>query len=337
MAAVTASGANQPVANRALAADDTGKVCEMKFIEINRNMRDMMRLRMGWALLATLLGGWLAPHAAAGAVSVFVSIAPQKYFVQQIGKQLVDVQVMVPPGADPHTYEPRPRQMVALSTAALYFAIGIEFESARLDKIAAANPRMAVVHTDAGIRRIAMTAGHHGKAHHHGEEDRHGGDGLDPHIWLSPPLVRQQAVSIRDALKRVDPGNAAAYDAHCREFTARIDRLDVRFRTMFEGKRGLRFMVFHPSWGYFAHSYGLEQVPIEVEGKRPKPAQLAALIERAREKGIRVIFVQPQFSRKSADLIAREIGGRVVFADPLAEDWAANLQAVADEFQAALR
>jgi zinc transport system substrate-binding protein len=96
-------------------------------------------------------------------------------------------------------------------------------------------------------------------------------------------------------------------------------------------------MVFHPAWGYFAHTYGLEQVPVEVEGKAPKPAQLQALIERARQKGITVIFVQPQFSTKSAALIAKEIHGQVVFADPLAEDWQANLRQVARKFKAALK
>jgi zinc transport system substrate-binding protein len=95
--------------------------------------------------------------------------------------------------------------------------------------------------------------------------------------------------------------------------------------------------VFHPAWGYFAHAYGLTQVPVEIEGKEPKPAQLKALIQHAREEGIKVIFVQPQFSSKSAKLVAREIGGEVAFVDPLAEDWSANLREVADKFRAALR
>ena len=96
-------------------------------------------------------------------------------------------------------------------------------------------------------------------------------------------------------------------------------------------------MVFHPAWGYFAHAYGLEQVPIEIEGKNPKPAQLEALIALAREQQIRVVFVQPQFSVKRAELVAREIGGQVAFADPLALDWLNNLQEVAGKFEAALK
>ena len=96
-------------------------------------------------------------------------------------------------------------------------------------------------------------------------------------------------------------------------------------------------MVFHPSWGYFARQYGLEQVPIEIEGKAPKPAQLAELIGHAKEQNIQIIFVQPQFSRKSAEVVAREIGGKVVFADPLAEDWLQNLADVAEKFRQAAR
>ncbi len=101
--------------------------------------------------------------------------------------------------------------------------------------------------------------------------------------------------------------------------------------------QGQQFMVFHPAWGYFAHSYGLQQVPVEIEGKDPKPAQLKALIEHARENQIKSIFVQPQFSSKSAKLVAKEIGGQVTVADPLASDWYINLREVARKLKAALK
>ena len=292
---------------------------------------------------------------------VFVSIVPQKFFVQQIGKDLVDISVMVQPGADPHTYAPKPKQMIDLSKSKIYFAIGVSFENAWLDKIAAVNPDMRVVHTDHGIEKLAMAAHHHhddadehheGKHHdknshdhkkgeHHGDadhdEDHHEHAGLDPHIWLSPPLVKIQARSILAALREVDPEHRNVYDANFKAFSAQIDQLDADIKKIFAGKTGLQFMVFHPAWGYLAHAYGLKQVPIEIEGKNPKPAQLKELIEHAKEREIRVVFVQPQFSTKSAELVAREIGGQVAFADPLAEDWMANLRQIADKFQAALK
>lgn len=281
----------------------------------------------------------LRTGSAAEPVPVFVSILPQKYFVQQIGGDRVAVEVMVQPGASPHAYEPKPRQMGALATTRAYFAIGVSFESAWLGRISAANPGMKIVHTDEGVEKIAMAdphaeGGHSGEAH--SREDHHHG-GLDPHIWLSPPLVKIQAGTILAALQEIDPAHREDYEANCRKFLAEVDRLDARLRTLFSGKKGLRFMVFHPAWGYFARAYGLTQLTVEIEGKDPKPAQLMALIREAREKNIRVIFVQPQFSAKSASLVAREIGGRVVDADPLAEDWMANLLSVADKFNEALR
>jgi len=281
---------------------------------------------------------------AADRITVFVSIKPQRYFVQQIGKDRVDVRVMVPPGASPATYEPRPKQMADLSAARVYFAIGVAFENAWLEKISAVNPGMKVVHTDDGIKKIPMATHFHPdqasrdyRKENHSDADGRSGRGLDPHIWLSPPLVKIQARSILSALQDIDPGHQDRYAANYHQFIARIDELDADLKKTFAGKQHRQFMVFHPAWGYFARAYGLQQVPIEIEGKSAKPARLKALIEHAREKGIKVIFVQPQFSSKSAELVAREIGGQVVFADPLAEDWLANLTAVADRFKAALK
>jgi zinc transport system substrate-binding protein len=262
-------------------------------------------------------------EAAVDRITVFVSIAPQKYFVQQIGKDLIDVRIMVPPGASPAAYEPRPKQMTELTASRMYFAIGVAFENTWLDKIAAVNPGMKVIHTDNGIKKIPMDAHPHpdrvGRKESHSDEDEHAHDGLDPHIWLSPPLVKIQARTILASLQEIDPERQNTYAANYREFISRIDELDAGLKKTFAGRQNLQFMVFHPAWGYFARAYGLRQVPIEIEGKNPKPALLKDLIVHAREKGIRVVFVQPQFSTKSAEIVAREIGGRVAFADPLAE------------------
>lgn len=329
----------------------------------------MHRLIKLISIFIALLSVFLSNAFAADKLPVFVSIVPQKYIVQQIGKELVDVQAMVQPGASPATYEPKPKQMADLLKTKIYFAIGVPFESAWLEKIAATSPKMKVVHTDHGIEKLAMAAHHHhdddavyhGSEHHeegdhdhekgghHGEpehepghepeheKDHHEHAGLDPHIWLSPPLVKIQARAVLAALEEADPGHGSVYEANFREFASRIDQLDADLKKTFAGKQGLRFMVFHPAWGYFAHAYGLKQIPIEIEGKDPKPAQLKALVQHARKNGIRVVFVQPQFSTKSAGLVAREIGGQVAFADPMAEDWMANLREVADKFQAALK
>jgi zinc transport system substrate-binding protein len=266
--------------------------------------------------------------------AVFVSIPPQKYFVQQIGKERVNVQVMVQPGASPATYEPRPRQMVAISKTQIYFAIGVAFEKTWLGKIAASNPKLRVVHTDHGIQKIPMAAHHH-DAEHQPEKERQGEP--DPHIWLAPTLVMTQARTILNALVKIDPAHRSVYEANTRAFVAKLAALDADLRNSFADRQGRKFMVFHPTWGYFARDYGLQQVPLEIEGKDPKPAQLKELIEHARKNHIKVIFVQPQFSSKSAKLVAREIGGQVVVADPLASDWSINLREVARKLKAALK
>lgn len=314
-------------------------------------------------------------------ITVFVSIFPQQHFVERIGGDRVSVEVMVSPGASPATYEPKPRQMAAISKARLYFAVGAPFESVWLERIASANPDMAIVRTQEGIEKRFMAAHHHGhgdddsdhghghdhaaEEHHHGHDhgdhddhdraekahnhdDHHGhaahseekesGGIPDPHVWLSPPLVMQQARNILDALVAADPEGRSGYATRYREFISEVVDVDLYLMEKFAAPDAKgQFMVYHPSWGYFADAYGLTQIPVELEGKEPKPAQLQGLIERAREDGVQVVFVQPQFSKRSAEIIAKAIDGEVVEVDPLAVNWAENLRSVADHFASAVR
>jgi zinc transport system substrate-binding protein len=283
---------------------------------------------------AFLIIFFYAPQEApARPLMVFVSILPQKYFAEKIGGDLVDVSLMVEPGANPHTYEPKPKQMVALAKANIYFAIGVPFETTWLEKIAATNPKMLVVHTDAGIKKIPMNT------HHQESELEHDHHSIkDPHVWLSPPLVIMLAGNMLKAFLRVDPAHRSIYEKNYNSFMKELVVLDGEIRATFKGKgKDVEFMVFHPAWGYFAQAYGLEQIPIELEGKQPKAAQLQSLIQYAKERGIKVIFAQPQFSRQAAQAIADSIGGQIVFADPLAADWERNLRQVASKFKAALK
>lgn len=287
---------------------------------------------------------WPTLGTGAESVPVFVSIVPQRYFVEKIGGELVKVSVMVKPGASPATYEPKPNQMVTLSKARIYYAIGVPFERVWLKKISAGNPKMLLVHTEKGIEKRPMKAHHHEEGNHKTLEkrsqepaDEHQGI-MDPHVWLSPPLVKIQAQNILDALLLVDPGHGTIYETNYKKFIAELDALDANIRGIFAGiGERVAFMVFHPAWGYFARTYGLEQIAVEMEGKEPKPADLKHLIHHARERGIKVIFVQPEFSTRSAQAIARAIGGEVVFANPLAPDWAINLKEIASKFKAALK
>jgi zinc transport system substrate-binding protein len=298
-------------------------------------------LRIGLALffLGTV---WPTFGMGAEAVPVFVSIVPQKYFAEKIGGELVSVSVMVQPGASPATYEPKPNQMVALSRAKIYYAIGVPFERVWLRKVNAANPKLLVVHTEKGIEKRPIKAHHHQERKHEilkkeGPADEHQGI-MDPHIWLSPPLVKIQAKNILNALLLVDPSHGTIYETNYRKFIVELDALDADIRGIFAGKgERVAFMVFHPAWGYFAQTYGLDQIAVEMEGKEPKPADLKDLIHHARGRGIKVIFVQPEFSARSAGAIAKAVGGKVVFANPLALDWASNLKEIATKFKAALK
>lgn len=294
-----------------------------------------MKSHLARFLGGALLGIGLALPAPAQPLEVTVSIPPQRYFVERIGGAAVTVNAMVRPGASPHEYEPTPQQMAALSRSRAYFAIGVEFEKAWLPRFRSAAKGLEVVDTLRGIERLPMaeprSAG--GTPSHDLE---HGG--ADPHVWLSPPLVRLQAMNIRDALIRLDPARAAEYRRNHDAFAREVNRIDEAVMAALAGAppERRRFLVFHPSWGYFARAYGLTELAIEVDGKEPGPRQLAAVIDIARKENIRVIFVQPQFSRKSADAVARALGARIATLDPLAEDWGANLQAAAQALGAAL-
>jgi zinc transport system substrate-binding protein len=290
-----------------------------------------------YVLLAMLLFGAMplagcqqrpTPKTSVEQLHVMVSIAPQKYFVERIGNGYVTVNVMVPPGAEPHTFEPKPAQLKALSHSSAYMRIRIDFESAWMDKIEAANPKMLVVDTTQGIKRMPMTAGYQEE----GEQTHTDkGENFDPHIWLSPPLVKVQAQTIANALVQLDAKHKQVYQANLERFLAEIDTLDADIRKALQGANR-KFIVFHPSWGYFARDYGLEMIPIQVGGQEPSAAELGALITKAKKEGIKVVFAEPEFSTQSADTIAREIGGEVLLLNPLSPDWLNNLRTVANTF-----
>ncbi|MBK1694909.1 ABC transporter substrate-binding protein [Chromatium weissei] len=268
---------------------------------------------------------WFIPLAVnAEPLRVFVSVAPQQTIVERLGGAQVVVEPLVKAGLSPHTYEPTPSQMARLARADSYIKIGMPFEAAWLPRIQAANSHMNVVDARDGIALQPALAHDHEDAaapHEHAE--------FDPHIWTSPLLVKQMAVTITNALANLDSAHAADYRANLAILINDLDALDRDLRTELANITPRQFMVFHPAWGYFAAAYGLEQIPIELNGKEPSAQQLAALIDQARREKVRVIFVQPQFPRKAAAQIAAAIDGTVEVIDPLAADYFANLRRVA--------
>lgn len=250
-------------------------------------------------------------------IRVAVTILPLADFVKNVGGDKVRIMVMVPPGASPHTYEPTPNQLIELSKAKIYVKVGsgLNFELVWMDKLMKINKDMLICDSSQGIQLI----------------------GKNPHIWLSPLNAKMQVENIYKALVQVDPVNEKYYARNKKNYLKKLDELDREIRNTLAGIKNRKFMVFHPAWSYFAREYNLEQVSIEKEGKKPTLKTLAKLIEQARALGIKVIFASPQFSAKSAEVIAREIGGRVVFIDPLARDYIANMYKLLNELAQALR
>jgi len=258
-----------------------------------------------------------------------VSILPQKYFVKKIVKDKFEVNVMVKPGASPHTYEPKSSQMKLLVDSKVYFSMGVSFEEVWLKKFQQSSKNTLFVDMTKGIEKIEMEKHEEeehvtSKANKHNEE-KHDHSGLDPHVWLDPILVKIQAKNIYETMILIDAQNSDFYKLNYEEFLKELDSLDANIRTILNPYSKKAFMVFHPSWGYFAKRYDLEQISIEVEGKEPKPNELIELIDEAKKHSVKIVFVSPQFSQKSAKTISSNIGATTTSIDSLAENWSEGL------------
>ena len=284
------------------------------------------------ALSAILLQSACGPQSSEKGdnLMVAVSVLPQKYFVEQISGDSIDIVVVVPPGANPATYEPSPSDMRNMSDVDVWFTIGVPFESPWLPRFTGSNPDLRIRSTIENIERLPIdryTAGAHETIPTH-----HGHDGVssDPHVWLSPELVRSQAAVIAEELSLLDSSRADEFMENLSSFSEEINSLQNTIHSLIDSSSSNSFIVFHPAWGYFADEFNLVQIPIETAGSEPSPREMSLLIDYARENNIRAVFVSPQFSTSSAAAIAAEIGVRVSYIDPLAEDWSSNLINVAE-------
>jgi len=257
--------------------------------------------------------------------NIIVSITPQKTFVQKITQDMANITVMVPPGSSPHSYEPKPSQMMALSNADVYFSIGVEFEKVWSQKFQSQNANLPFVDISANVKKIAFAPEHHHEEDEHKDEEHHH-TGMDPHTWLSPKNVAIMAQTIYESLVKISPKNRAAYKKNLDLFLQELHNTDTQIKEILKDlPPKTKFMVFHPSWGYFAEAYGLEQISIEVEGKSPRPKEIINIIKEAKEEQVKVIFTQAEFSDKSAKIIANELNIPVVKSSPLKPNYSQNL------------
>lgn len=281
---------------------------------------------MKYLLILSILANYLFAK-----IEIAVSLLPQKTFVEKIAGDKANVIAMVKPGSNPHTYEPKPSQIQEISNAQLYFPIHLEFENIWLDKFAAQNKNMQIVSMTKGIQHILMKKHKHKEASKHAHNDEHKDEKEtyvkpDPHTWTSTLNVKIMAKNIYEALVNVDSINKDYYKANYLAFLNEINETDKKIREiLIDLPNDSKFMVFHPSWGYFARDFALIQFPIEIEGKEPKPKILLELIEQARKENIKAIFTQTEFSEKSAKSIANELKIKVIKESPLEADWSQNL------------
>ncbi len=247
---------------------------------------------------------------------VAVSILPQQTFVEKIAGDKASTIVLIPPGASPATYEPTPGQLKDMSNADMYAIVGsgLPFETVWLDRIEEVNEDMMIVDCAEGITLRPK----------------------DPHIWTSPREAKIMVENIYEGLATADPENQEYYLQNKEDYVALLDDVDARINETLADKMGKSFMVYHPAWGYFADAYGLDMIPIEIEGKEPSPRDMQNVIDTAKDKDIKVIFVQAQFSTQNAGAIASEIGGEVVSIDPLSKDYIHNLELIAEAFSKGL-
>ncbi|MDA3954316.1 MAG: zinc ABC transporter substrate-binding protein [Bacteroidales bacterium] len=258
--------------------------------------------------------------------TITVSVLPQKYFAEKILGDQYNINVMIPPGASPVTYEPSPRQMKELSASTTYIRIGhIEFEKAWMSKFQNLNPEMDIIDISINAELIESEYNHktdHNGHHHHG---------VDPHIWTSPKEVKKQIELIYQYFVKKYPDSKPEFTNNYRNFANEIDSLDSYIEETLQAFQGRKFLIFHPALSYIARDYSLEQVSIEIDGKEPTPANIQEIIEVAKKEDIKVVFVQKQFSTHNAVVIANEISGRVVQIDPLSYSWNESIKMIIDE------
>ncbi len=300
----------------------------------------LYRAHVVLVLLVLTMGcnGGPPPGESDGRLVIVVTLSPQVELVERVGGDRVRVILMVPPGASPHTYEPTPSQMRDIASASVYFKIGsgVEFETAWLDKLLGVNPSLPIIDGAAGIELIGEIHEENGtpeeEHNDEGPEDAgtHHHTGTDPHIWLSPVNAKRMVMNFARGLAEVDPDHSGDYHANAIAYIAELDELDAYFRQRFEGKTDRTFLTYHPSFSYLAREYGLDQVGIEHEGKEPTPQALQQAIEDARAHDLAFVFINPQFSTRNAETVARELDSTTRPLDPLPRAYITDMRAIAD-------
>ena len=262
---------------------------------------------------------------------VSVSILPQKYFVDQIAGNLLQVNVLVPPGSSYHNYEILPSQMKDLSKSKAWLQIGLlTFEAALKDKLADINQNLSIVNCSEGITPIAGSEyeeeGHDSEHAHH--------DAYDPHVWLAPAESKMLAINTLKALKVGFPEHASNFDTNYARFSTRIDSITGLIEQKLASLQNRNILIYHPALAYYARQFGMQQVALEVDGKDPSPMHMKNIVDLAHQQNIHVIFIQKEFDSAFALQLSREIDGEVIVIDPLDYNWVRQMVDITEKIAA---
>ncbi|MFP4557766.1 MAG: metal ABC transporter solute-binding protein, Zn/Mn family [Bacteroidales bacterium] len=261
---------------------------------------------------------------------VVVSIAPQKYFVQRIADTLVNVEVMVPSGSSPETYEPTASQLRIIGKAEAYFSLGLmEFELSVLKRIQKQNHNLHVVNHSKSLNLMESECHDHHQGHSHHQ-------GHDPHVWTSPLAVKRMVNEIVSLLSKRFPEHSNVFYENSESFLNDIDELDTFIKSELEDVKSTKFFIFHPALTYYARDYGLTQIAFEEDGKSPSMQYFKSVLNEAQKQGANTIFIQKEFDVNTAKTAATDIKGKVEVIDPLKEDWLENMYEITGKLKKAL-
>ncbi|HSW86211.1 MAG TPA: zinc ABC transporter substrate-binding protein [Rhabdochlamydiaceae bacterium] len=254
--------------------------------------------------------------------TVLVSIPPYRYFVERIAGPDLVVQTIVPPGANPHLFEPSPKQAALLSDARLWLSIGESFEKKIKQVLKEQNPRLKIVDMKKGI---PLLQSHEETCVHCSKHE----EAKDLHIWLSPKLAQTQAKNIAACLIELFPENKEMYEKNVHDFLIDLDKLDHEIGELLEPMKNKAILVSHPAFGYLCNDYHLIQLSVESEGKDPLPQQIAQTLKLAKEFQVKNVLLQPQYNNKGAEMIAEMLKLPVFMLDPYSSDYIVNLRTIA--------
>ena len=259
---------------------------------------------------------------------VTVSLQPQKYFLEKIVGDKIDVKCLLASGGNPETYEPSLTHLVNLENSEAYFMIGnLGFETAIIERVKNNNPDLKIYNNSEGVDLLVGT---HGECCHHNHLSVEHSHDIDPHTWSSVKNARIMAKNMCDAMIEVDKKNAVYYTKNYKHFVSKLDSLDARLTSMLAPKKGTAFLVWHPSLSYFARDYGLLQISVGQEGKEASVQQLQSKIDEAKAHNAGVFFYQKEFDSRQAEVVNEQIGAEMVIINPLNYQWNHEMLIIAD-------